>query len=288
MTTVDDLRQRLAELNLTHSQRKLADIVRDDPEHIAVSTISALAADLNINESTVQRFSQALQLKGYSELRELCRQITRQRSTMLHRFIDNESSETDKSPSTDSLRNRLASQDRTAIASTFAHLEDDIWNQAVSMISSARHVAVAGLRSSFPAAALLSYLLRLVRTDVIELTDRNGINIDALRSLNEQDCMIAISTQPCSRDTVKAAEWAKQTGVNIISITDSSSSPLFSIAKPVIIADTDSASVLSSISSLVSVVQALANDVAAHDAQRTRRQLRQEEHMLNDFEIYAQ
>lgn len=288
MITVEEFERRLEALDATHSQRRLARLVADEPEHVAMSTAGALADELGINQSTISRFTIALGLKGYGELRALCRQMSGRRGGMLQRFLGAEQLRSADPPDSPAAgRDRLASQDRDAIARSFATIDEGDWSQAADLLASCARVGVAGLRQSHPVAAMASYLLSLVRADVLPATGATGVDVDALGRLGDGDCLLAIATQPCSRATVDAARWAREHGIRVIALTDERSSPLARHADCTLIAATDSDALLSSMTAMVCLVQALVNDVAARDPERTRASLSREERLLRDFGVYA-
>jgi DNA-binding MurR/RpiR family transcriptional regulator len=290
---LESFEQRLHSLPLTPSQQALASIVLDSPERVAMSTIHALAADLGVNESTIARFALALELKGYAELRSACRALSGKQAGMLWRFThagSNGSLSDNSVGDSDAPRSRreiLASQDGAAIASSFAKIDGAIWSKVVRLLSTADHVCVMGLRQSQPVAAMLTYLLGLVRSEVQELSAGSVSHIDALRSLSPSDCVVTIATQPCSNDTVKVARWAKEHQVPVVALTDEVLGPLAEFADVLLLASTDSDAVLSSMTALVSLVQALTNDVAMVDIDTTRRHLEEQEQLLKAFDVYA-
>lgn len=298
---------RLRHLRLTPSQQSLASVVLDNPQQVAMSTIHALAGELGVNESTISRFTAALDLSGYAELRSVCRALANRHSGMLWRFMradhgaeaDSESganrSEGDGKDlagknGTSGQRERrdiLAAQDSSSIAASFARIDGVLWDEVVTRLAHAEHIAVIGLRQSQAVAAMFAYLLGLVRSQVSELSAGGARYLDALRDLGPHDCLFAIATQPCSKDTVNVAQWAKSHGVPVIALTDEVLGPLAELADQVLIAGTESDSVLSSMTALVSMVQALANDVAAVDAAGTRAHLERQESLLKSFGAYA-
>ncbi|MCH4160352.1 MAG: MurR/RpiR family transcriptional regulator [Bifidobacterium sp.] len=290
---LESFEKRLRSLSLTPSQQALASVVLDNPERVAMSTIHVLAADLGINESTISRFALALELKGYSELRSVCRALASNHSGMLWRFMHGDSALSAGTPDQDSnaarmsQREVLAAQDSSAITTSFARIDEQLWDNVVSLLSSAEHVSVMGLRQSQSVASMLVYLLGLVRSEVKDLTVGGASHIDALRDLASSDCVVAIATRPCSKDTVRVAEWSRKHGVPVIAITDEVLGPLTEFADYTLLASTDSEAVLSSMTALVSIVQALTNDVAVADIDSTRQHLEQQEDLLNFFDVYA-
>ncbi|MFT8358793.1 MurR/RpiR family transcriptional regulator [Bifidobacterium aquikefiri] len=291
-----DMKLRSAEL--TPLQRKISELVINKPEIIATATVSTLARDLGMNQSTITRFAEAAGFKGFSHMRDYCRLRMRKRNGMLERFLSSEKSAGAQSQSrggsggnageTEQTRNISAQLDRNAIATTFSSISNESWSLILSTVSASARVGVIGLRQSEPVAALCAYLLGLVRSNVVELSDRYGVDLDTLNGFDEHDCIIAISTYPCSAATVKATQWAEKSRIPVIAITDEGAMPLFSQAWKSIIADTTSNSALSSMTAVFAVVQALAGDIALADPKKTASHLQHEESIIRQFGVYAE
>lgn len=278
------LEERIRTVSLTKSQRRIADIALSEPERIAASTIEELAKELGVNQSTIVRFSRALGFSGYAPMRTLCRQASRDRNSMLKRFIRHESA--DAAAGEVEARMVFAAGDQRAIAETSARIDSQMWSSVVRLLAQSEQVGVVGLRQSRAIAAMLAYLLGLIRPEVVELTERFGLNVDDLAKMKSESVLLVIATQPASRASVEAARWAHEHGLTVVGLVDAATSPLLKFCDQVLIASSTGESLLSSMTALASVVQALANDVAATNPERTQKMLKKEGGVLEDFSVY--
>lgn len=268
---------------LTPSYRAIAERVLNDPEGVAFMTVSELAAAVGVNESTVVRFATSLGLAGYPALVRVCRERLREQAQMLRRF---EGMSTLSGAATDT-RTRAVAFDQANIARTFARVEPDAWEAAVSALATAPTAYVMGLRKCYAPGYLLGYLLHLVRDGVRTLTPGAGTLADELRQVRAGDAFVALSIHRYTADTVRAFEFAARAGANAIALTDNPASPLARSADVVMYVETAGASVLRSITAFTSLVQALAGDVAARLGADARSALLTEESALEEFGTYA-
>lgn len=273
-----EIRSRSGSLSPLHE--KIAARVLSDPEAVAFMTISELASAVGVNEATVVRFATALGLKGYPGLTRLCRDRLQEQAQLLRRF-DN------LAATGASLLDQTVALDQANIARTFANIDEATWESAVAQLAKAPRVHVMGLRKCHSPAYLLGYLLRMLREDVETVQASVGSLTDDLRRVRQGDCFVAMSIHRYSADTVRAAQWARQSGAHVIAFTDNAGSPLAASAHNTFFIDASSASVLRSMTAFTSLAQAMAAGVAQLLGHRVRDSLLEEEKLLRGFGVYA-
>ncbi len=67
------LRRRYDEL--THSQKRIAETIVEDPRFVAFATLDKFSARLGVSPSTIVRFAYRIGLSGYPELQEQVREL---------------------------------------------------------------------------------------------------------------------------------------------------------------------------------------------------------------------
>lgn len=268
---------------LTPSQRKLAVRVMADPEAVAFMTVSELAAATGVNEATVVRFATVLGLKGFPGLTRLCQERLQEQAQLLRRFDNLQSVDHDGG----GLIEQTVALDQANIARTFARIDERTWSSAVDRLAHAPRVHVMGLRKAHAPAYLLGYLLGMLRENVATIVASAGSLTDDLRKVRPDDCFVAMSIHRYTADTVRAAEWARQSGAHVIACTDNPGSPLVGSANDVFYVDASSASVLRSMTAFTSLVQAMSGGVAGELGHHARETLLEEEKLLSGFGVYA-
>ncbi|QSB15653.1 MurR/RpiR family transcriptional regulator [Natronosporangium hydrolyticum] len=264
---------------LTPAYRTLADQVLQDPAGVAFLSVAEFAEQVGVNVSTVSRFAQFLGLPGYPALRRLCKQHLHDQAQLVHRL------ETAGDPATaGDLWERAARADQQNLARTFARLPPGQLTQVSTLLSAAPAVHVLGLRKSHSPAYLLWYLLQLVRQRVRLLTP--GTIVDQLREVHPGDAFVALAIHRYSADTVTGFRCARQRGAATVAITDNTGSPLLPSADHALLTDTTGPAVLRSMTAVVSLVQAIAAEVAARLGAESREALATEEALLEEFAVY--
>lgn len=268
---------------LAAGQRRIARVLLADPEATAFRSIGETAKVADVHESSLVRFAAAFGLSGYPALVRLCREQLAEQAQLVRRF-----EQAAELTGPEALLGSVVEHDRQNIARTFARLDKDTWDEAVALLTDARHVYVLGLRKCFAVAYLLAYLLRLVRPGVRQLTPSAGMLADDLRDLEADDVFVALSIHRYTADTVRAIAEAKRRGLGTLALTDNPASPLVPHADLTCYVETGGVTVLRSLSAFVSVAQALATGVALRSGTTTRSELLLDEQLLDSFDVYVE
>ena len=72
---IDELRRRYD--RLTQSQKRIAEYIVEHPQAVAFSTVDQMAGELDVNPSTIVRFTYRLGLNGFPDLQERMRELVR-------------------------------------------------------------------------------------------------------------------------------------------------------------------------------------------------------------------
>ena len=268
---------------LAPGQQRLANIVLSDPESCAFWTVSDIARAAEVHESSAVRFATSLGLSGYPALVALCRQQLTEQAQLLRRF-----ERAKELGDADNLLAAAATDDQRNVERTLARIDATTWDRAVELLADAPAVHVLGMRKVFSVAHLLSYLLHLVRRNVVQINPTPGMLVDELRDIEAGDAFVAISIHRYTADTVRALEYAKERGLSTMALTDNAASPLVAHADPALYVETSGAMLLRSTTAFTAVVQALATAVAVRLGTNSRDELLQDERLLDLFDIYRE
>jgi DNA-binding MurR/RpiR family transcriptional regulator len=245
------LRGRLPKL--ASGQLRIAHLVLADPEGTAYRGISEAARLAEVHESSVARFASSVGLSGYPAVMELCRVWLAEQAQVARRSDGN-----GHEPPGGVLSATLE-QEQTNLSRTFGRLDRVSWLRAVALLAEAPRVQVLGLRDCFPIAALLTQQLRHARAGVRQL----GTSLaDELRELTGSDVLVAVSVRRYAADTVRAVEYARDHGVNVVALTDNAASPLAEYAEAPLYAETGGVGNFRSLTAIAALAQALAGEVA--------------------------
>lgn len=264
------------------SQKYLANYIIEHYEKAAFMTAAKLGAAVNVSESTVVRFAIEMGFEGYPEMQRALQNYSRNRLTTLQRLdIAN-----DRLREGNLLKNVLT-QDIDRIKSTIEGVSEEHFQRAIDKIFEARSIYIFGAMSSNILARFLENYLRLAFTSVINVQAINTSGIlQQLIHMNEQDVFISISFPRYSKNALNATAYAKQCGANIISITDSPSSPLAEYADELLIAKSDMVSYADSLVAPLSLINAIIVAVGMRSGTQLESTLTKLERLWDENEAY--
>lgn len=281
--TYEELKTALQERmsTLAVGQQRIATVLLTDPDGTAFRSISQTAKQAEVHQSSVVRFASLFELRGYPALVALCRDHLAREAQLVSRFgLAQEQSEND-------LLRSIAEADQQNIQRTFTRISTEQWTETVELLANADKIHVMGLRKCLPVAQLMVYLLRLVRPDVHQIAPVTGALVDELRDLRTGDAFVAISIHRYTAETVRVFQEVQKRGLRTIALTDTAASPLAQTADTTFLVDCEGVTILRSVASFISLVQALATGMAVRNGTQSRDQLLNDEELLSKFQVYS-
>jgi DNA-binding MurR/RpiR family transcriptional regulator len=271
---------------LSPQLKEAARWVIDHPADVALLSLREQARRAGIPPSTLTRLAQRLGLKGYEGVRKLYAEAMRQRP------------ENYRGRAEELLVRRDSEGDSALVQDIFAALTQHLqqlalpdaierFTAAADRIASAKRVFCLGMRSSFAVAYIFHYVRSLFGSNSILVDGSGGSGIDALRTIDDDDVLLAISVKRYVRHTIESAKFAKALGARVIALTDSELSPLVSIADEAILVHTETPSFFHSMAPAFAAAECLAALVAARRGRATLAALDESERQLAVFGTYV-
>jgi DNA-binding MurR/RpiR family transcriptional regulator len=149
---------------LTSSERKIVDALRDRPGEIAVMTGKELAARSGVSTATVSRLFQRLGYESYEAARRAAREL-RASGSIFHLF---ETGSRD-SPAPEQLVARHLAEEARAMEASLSMLDPATLREIAVAVAEARRVWCVGFRNSHVLAEYAATLLSSIRPDVFVL-----------------------------------------------------------------------------------------------------------------------
>ena len=276
---------RIIEENMdgfSKGQRQIARYLLAHYDKAAYMTAAKLGSEVSVSESTVVRFVMELGYAGYPDFQKALQELIRTKLTSFQRMEvtnhligDGDVLEKVLMTNVENIRATMESISRTA------------FREAVDAIVKARNVYIIGVRSSAMLANFLSYSLQMT-FDNVRLIDTaaGGELFQQIMSLGEGDVMVAISFPRYSKRIIKAVEFARRAGADVIALTDSAESPIAHSAQQVLIAQSDMASYVDSLVAPLSLINALVVAVSRAREDEVRERLQKLEHIWDEYDVY--
>jgi DNA-binding MurR/RpiR family transcriptional regulator len=255
---MDELRRRYD--RLTQSQKRIAEYIVEHPQAVAFSTVDQMAGELEVNPSTIVRFTYRLGLNGFPDLQERMRELVR---GQLSRTGDpiNEGQAAGHLEGTSF--GASLSHDWQNLHRTIAGLDADAFNRAINLLVRSRRVYVVAGFTTFPVAHYFALVLDRLRTDVSLLASNDAFATPRLVEIKPEDCVLAVTFPRYARGTHRVAMWAKENKAKVIAITDSPISALGQVADVVLLAASAGTGMQNSMVAPMAIANALLNGMAA-------------------------
>jgi len=216
--TVQDLIAGVGD-RLTPTERRIAEVVSDDPTLLAFGTVSDLAERSGTSRPSIVRFATKLGFSGYTELQAWVRDgVSRQLSSPSARIRRRAGYAEDS---------RAAVND--AVRRAFDALDPSRLRAMARPVVRARRVYVLSGETSMAGAHALQTGLSMVRPDVVLVRD-HSVGHD-LSGANSEDALVVFDFARYRRSAVTAARMLADLGVTVIAFTDGPLSPLASLSR---------------------------------------------------------
>lgn len=220
------LRTRYEELS-PHLQR-LARLALEDPNVVALETITEIAGRAKVQPSTVVRFAKEFGFTGFSPLQKVFRL----------RLIEGEPALRQEAYRNRKRLEETAHADPAAVLAEFAevsaaslkHLRESAsaeeLRRALVMLSGADHVYVIGQRRAFPIAAYIAYGLSRLEFRCTFLDFVGGMVPQQAATMRGSDLLFAVAFAEYTPAVVDIVQDVHLRGVPVLTITDVPASPL--------------------------------------------------------------
>jgi DNA-binding MurR/RpiR family transcriptional regulator len=266
---------------LSPGQKKVAEYLLQNIEKVAFSTAVQIGREADVSETTVIRFAYALGFGGFSEMQAAIQQ---------HVLQTNTARLADSSPPSGEEQNlfaRVIERDIAILRQTLHQLnEQDVWT-AVDWLLQADRVLVVGYRASYAAAHWFSFMLRMIRPDVL-LLPFSGETEERIVSLTERSVVLIISFPRYTRQSVRVAEACKRMGARLIAATDRLLSPVGRLSDLVFITDINIESGQYSNASVINLLNLLFAAITVKTDTRPQKRMKQLEQLYSSWDVFVE
>ncbi|MDP3197936.1 MurR/RpiR family transcriptional regulator [Tabrizicola sp.] len=259
--SVEDFRDRLHTLNgqLPRRLQQCADHVATHLDRIALSTVAQVAQGAGVPPSAVMRFCQIMGFTGYAEMQRLFREALSRAAPDYATRLANLKAGGAGQPAT--LVAEFVEAGRQSMEALARDLNETALNQAVTTLSQARTIHLAGFRRSFPVASYLAYVFDKLGVPAVLHDGVAGLGHRS--TLQPGDALLAITFAPYSEETLALVTQARDRGLPVVALTDPPASQLSGLADTVLTVTEIDFGAFRSLSAVIALALALAVAVAA-------------------------
>ena len=264
------------------SQKLISKYIIENYDKAAYMTASKLGATVNVSESTVVRYAIELGFEGYPEFQHSLQEIVRTRLTTFQRMEVTNSLIGDG----DVLAKVLMS-DIDKIKRTLEGIDRAAFANAVGKIIQAHNIYILGLGSASVLARALNLNLRMMFDNVRLILASSASEIyEQMMSVGNGDVVVALSFPRYSKKAIGAVNFARNSGADVIAITDSPVSPIASLSGITLYAKSDMASFADSLAAPLSVINAIVVAIARQKQDELTDRLHQLERIWEEYNVY--
>ena len=267
---------------LSKGHKKIAAYIKENYDKASFMTAAALGKKVGVSESTVVRFATELGFKGYPELQRALQQMIKSKLTAVQRMEVSQNLIGDGD-----IINSVLTGDIELIRETAERTSRDDFKNALSEINRAKRIYILGVRSSAALASFLAFYFNLVFDSVV-LVDTSSASemFEQMFRIDENDVCIAISFPRYSKQTVNAMRFIADRKAKIIAITDTDKSPIASFADYLLVARSDMASVVDSLTAPLSLINALIVGVTLSRREEVYDNFNKLEGIWDEYQVY--
>lgn len=238
---------------LGKQRRRVVKYVADNLKTAVFMTVNQLADQVGVDAATVVRTAQDLGFRGYGEF------IESARGHFLETLTPYEIArrEIQKSPGSEQAALDSVQQEIENLQRLAAEMNAKQVVGVAKRIHKAKRILVVGIDLASTLSEHLSYTLQSLGLNTTAATSGGGRLRNHLTSIGKGDLVIAITFRRGLRETVGAAQTARDAGAYVVGITDSDLSPLVNVCHEYILTSINSRSFTGSYVAPLAVINAM-------------------------------
>ncbi|MFK4754536.1 MurR/RpiR family transcriptional regulator [Oceanobacter antarcticus] len=209
MSLLDQIGERLE--NLNKSERKVADVILNDPKSATRMSISALANASLVSEPTVNRFCRNFETSGFPDFKIQLAQSLATGTPYVSRDVE-------QNDSTEEYTDKIFTSTIAAMENARKHVCMSAVEKAVDFLIQAKQISFFGLGASGPVAMDAQHKFFRFNLPVTAYDDVLMMRMVAAAA-HTGDVIVAISYTGRTRDMVEIAQIARSNGATVIGLT---------------------------------------------------------------------
>ena len=266
--------------------RQAARYVLDSPKEVALQSMRTVASRAQLQPASMLRLARELGFSSYEDFRSVYIDwLSAGPSGLLERaeqVREHSRASGDDQLLADSLANEYGN-----LEATLCQRNEKSFHDAVDLLRNANRIYVLGLRSLYPPAFYLHYVLSTFQDNVTLISGEGGALIDDMRRIGKSDVLLCFTARPYTVASVETTRFARQRGATVIAVSDSTLSPVAAQAHTCIVAPNTSLSLFPSILPAIAAAQTLAQLLIAHGGEDTLAEVANSATQLHEFNIYT-
>ena len=264
---------------LPPAQRAVAEYVLTHFQDVPFLSVTALADEIGVSDTTVIKFCLKLGYDGYSGFRRALSAFVQSGITM----YNNLETHLDELGEASTLDQVLA-YDRANIEETLTNpINRQNFDRLLAMIGSAKTIYVCGFRTAAMPAEFLAAALTQQDRNVVTVIPGTGHFADQISRITKDDLFIAFVFARYSSDVIRALHLLQKEEVPCAAITDDAASPAYGLADLSFLCATRSCNYQKSYAGCTALCNAIITGTSRDRREETTRFLKRLEQTFTEF-----
>lgn len=252
---INDISNKLD--SLTPKAQALGTYIIQNPSKAVFMTTKELAEACDISEATVVRFVSTLGYKKYSDFQDALKDFVNTGLTL----PDRAAIKGIKEEGTDRLHREILEEPNN-LKHLYEHIDIDVMNRIVNHLNESHTVYVIGSRLSYTFAYYLGWSLTKIRRGVYTLKGTDTTTFDMLVNAPENSLVVLTACTRYPNELIKLSKMIRRSGHTLITIVDSSISPVAQFADLSLVVPGRSIPFIGNVSGMLVTIQYIVQELA--------------------------
>ncbi len=265
----------------SQKQQILVSFMARNYQKVAFMNVPELSKETKVSQATIVRLAAMLGFKGYPEFQKAVQRIVSQDLTTVERLrLSVDAHEFDHP------FQRTLKMDMRNLLRLYQHLSTAEVEEIAGRILRARHVVVAGFMSSAPLAQYFGYSLQRLLRHVSTFTDQTTAARRAVFDLTRADLLIGFAFPRYPEGMVGLLKAASAAGTPRMLFTDTSTSPIASLASYPVSVPFELLSFVDSLAAPLSLLATIIAEIVRRAPEQTAENLKAFEKMAARYGLF--
>ncbi len=279
----------IAEAKLTKTGKIIADYILDNMINSCFLTSTELAANLDISEASVIRFSRSIGFEGYIDFQRYLRRIHLNTITKISGQIESSSARYEESirqhPGEMHFGIEAMKIAQQSLRNLFMDNGSKNYSDIIQTIVNSKTIYIASSRSSFSFENRLWNLLSQITPNVVRTGGGNTTVLECMTNIEKDDCLIIFHLPSYTKLNIATMEMAHDSGAKIIAIVSNHNTDLPKFVNHKISVDLGSNSYFPSMISVTFLIELIANGVSRELTETAKTRLEQVDYYMNKYKL---
>lgn len=244
------MKECIIKAKLSKKESEIAEFILYNIGKVCFMSTSDLARELNTSGTSVNRMAKALGYRTFNEMQKKMQEFVSHQTDLfdnfrlppkqrLAKFEKDELSE-------ENLISKYFELTSKNLMSVFSKNTPDKIDRVVDALKTSRHKYISGYRGTAYLAEKFGFLIGLITGNIILVTGEDTNNIQKVMDIEKDDCIVIISFNRYSKNTLDIINICKERSAKLILITDRATAPFSQYVDELLIVDVESLSFFNS------------------------------------------